>query len=102
MSLTLDEVRKVAKLGRLELSDADLALMQQQLSSILDYVAQLNELDTMDVEPLAHPLPIVNVFRPDEPIPSLPVAAALQNAPNRIGDYFGVPAVFDTDEPASH
>jgi aspartyl-tRNA(Asn)/glutamyl-tRNA(Gln) amidotransferase subunit C len=102
MSLTLDQVRKVAKLGRLELSDADLALMQQQLSAILDYVAQLNELDTTDVEPLAHPLPIENVFRPDEPIPSLSVDAALQNAPNRVGDYFGVPAVFDTDEPVSH
>jgi aspartyl-tRNA(Asn)/glutamyl-tRNA(Gln) amidotransferase subunit C len=102
MSLTLEEVRKVAKLGRLDLSDADLALMQQQLSVILDYIAQLNELDTADVEPLAHPLPIENVFRPDEPIPSLSVDAALQNAPNRVGDYFGVPAVFDTDEPVSH
>jgi aspartyl-tRNA(Asn)/glutamyl-tRNA(Gln) amidotransferase subunit C len=102
MSLTLDEVRKVAKLGRLELSDADLVLMQQQLSAILDYVTQLNELDTSDVEPLAHPLPIENVFRPDEPVPSLSVDAALQNAPNRVGDYFGVPAVFDTEEPVSH
>jgi aspartyl-tRNA(Asn)/glutamyl-tRNA(Gln) amidotransferase subunit C len=102
MSLTLDEVRKVAKLGRLELSDADLTLMQHQLSAILDYVAQLDELDTTNVEPLAHPLPIENVFRPDEPIPSLSVAAALQNAPSRVGDYFGVPAVFDTDEPVSH
>jgi aspartyl-tRNA(Asn)/glutamyl-tRNA(Gln) amidotransferase subunit C len=76
--------------------------MQQQLSSILDYVAQLNELDTTNVEPLAHPLPIENVFRPDEPVPSLPVDAALQNAPGRVGDYFSVPAVFDSDEPVSH
>src|SRR5262245_26948212 len=102
MSLTLDDVRKVAKLARLELSDADLATMQQQLSTILDYVAQLQELDTTGVEELAHPLPVVNVFRPDEPAPSLPVDAALQNAPNRIDNYFGVPAVFDTDEPVSH
>jgi aspartyl-tRNA(Asn)/glutamyl-tRNA(Gln) amidotransferase subunit C len=102
MSLTIDEVRKVAKLGRLELSDADLVLMQHQLSAILDYVTQLNELDTTDVEPLAHPLPIENVFRPDEPVPSLPVDAALQNAPSRVGEYFGVPAVFDSDEPVSH
>jgi aspartyl-tRNA(Asn)/glutamyl-tRNA(Gln) amidotransferase subunit C len=102
MSLSLDDVRKVAKLGRLELSDADLVLMQQQLSAILDYVTQLNDLDTTGVEPLAHPLPIENVFRPDEPVPSLSVDAALSNAPNRVGDYFGVPAVFDTDEPVSH
>jgi aspartyl-tRNA(Asn)/glutamyl-tRNA(Gln) amidotransferase subunit C len=102
MSLSLDEVRKVAHLARLDLSDADLAAMRQQLSAILDYVAQLNEIDTTGVEELAHPLPIVNVFRADEPSPSLPVDAALQNAPNRKGDYFGVPAVFDSDEPVSH
>ena len=46
--------------------------------------------------------PIENVFRPDVPVPSLPVDAALQNAPNRVGDYFGVPAVLGGDEPESH
>ncbi len=46
---------------------------------------------------MAHPLPVQNVFREDEPTPSLPVDEALKNAPSRIGDYFGVPAVFDTD-----
>jgi aspartyl-tRNA(Asn)/glutamyl-tRNA(Gln) amidotransferase subunit C len=102
MSLTLDDVRQVAQLARLELSDAELATMQQQLSAILDYVAQLNEIDTTGVAELAHPLPVVNVFRPDEPVPSLPVDAALQNAPKRVGDYFSVPAVFDTDDPVSH
>ncbi|HEX4608770.1 MAG TPA: Asp-tRNA(Asn)/Glu-tRNA(Gln) amidotransferase subunit GatC [Urbifossiella sp.] len=51
---------------------------------------------------MAHPLPVQNVFRPDEPRPSLPVAEAIRNAPTRLGDYFGVPAVFDTDEPVSH
>ena len=97
MSLSLEQVAKVAKLARLEMSDADLARMQQQLSAVLEYVEQLNQLDTDGVEPLAHPLPVQNVFRPDEPAPSLPPDAALQNAPNRFGDYFGVPAVFDTD-----
>lgn len=99
MSLSLDEVQKVARLARLELAEADLALMQSQLSAILDYVAQLNELDTDGVEPLAHPLPIQNVFRSDDPAPSLTPDAALQNAPKRQGDYFSVPAVFDVDEP---
>ena len=110
MSLSLEEVRKVARLARLELSEPDLARMQQQLSTILDYVDQLNQLDTKDVEPLAHPLPVQNVFRADEEVPSLPVEAALQNAPNKVviedrdgpKHYFGVPAVFDTDEPVSH
>ena len=101
MSLTLEEVKKVARLARLELPEGDLVRMQAQLSAILDYVAQLNELDTKDVEPLAHPLPIQNVFRADEPAPSLTPDAALQNAPNRVGDYFGVPAVFG-DDPVSH
>lgn len=102
MSLSLDQVRKVAKLARLEMSETDLSRMQQQLSAILDYIDKLNELDTTNVEPLAHPLPVHNVFRADEPTPSLPVDAALQNAPSRFDAYFGVPAVFDTDEPVSH
>lgn len=104
MSLTLDQVRKVATLARLELPEADLVRMQSQLSAILDYVAQLDELNTDGVEPLAHPLPLQNVFRPDEPVPSLSPDEALQNAPKREkgSDYFSVPAVFDTDEPVSH
>ena len=97
MSLTLDEVRKVARLARLELGEDALARMQQQLSAILDYVYQLQQLNTDGVEPLAHPLPVQNVFRADEPAASLPVTEALQNAPARTGDYFAVPAVFDTD-----
>jgi aspartyl-tRNA(Asn)/glutamyl-tRNA(Gln) amidotransferase subunit C len=101
MSLSIDQVRKVARLARLELSEPDLARMQQQLSAILDYIDKLNELDTKDVEPLAHPLPVQNVFRPDMEVPSLTPDAALQNAPDRVRDYFGVPAVF-SDEPVSH
>ena len=98
MSLTPEDVRKVARLARLELAGDDLARMPAQLSASLDYVAQLQQLDTEGVEPLAHPLPVQNVFRPDEPAPSLPVDAALANAPNRLGDYFGVPAVFETEQ----
>jgi aspartyl-tRNA(Asn)/glutamyl-tRNA(Gln) amidotransferase subunit C len=101
MSLSLDQVRKVARLARLELAEPDLVRMQAQLSAILDYIDQLNELDTEGVEPLAHPLPVQNVFRADEPVPSLPPAEALQNAPAKLGDYFAVPAVF-SDEPVSH
>lgn len=102
MALTFDEVRKVAKLARLELSDVDLATMRQQLSAILDYVGQLGELNTDGVEPLAHPLPVSNVFRDDEPGVCLTPDEALANAPIRLADFFGVPAVFDTDEPVSH
>ena len=97
MSLTLDDVRKVAALARLDLSEDDLPRMREQLSTILDYVDLLRELNTEGVEPMAHPLPVQNVFRDDDPTPSLPVDDALRNAPTRISDYFGVPAVFETD-----
>jgi aspartyl-tRNA(Asn)/glutamyl-tRNA(Gln) amidotransferase subunit C len=102
MSLTLNEVSKVAKLSRLELSAEDLSRMQTQLSNILDYVNQLQAIPTDHVEPMAHPLPLSNVFREDEPGVSLTPDEALKNAPLRYGDYFGVPAVFETDEPMSH
>ena len=87
--------------ARLELRPEDLGRFARQLSAILDYVDQLRQADTAGVEPLAHPLPVHNVFRPDEPAPSLPVDAALGNAPARAGDYFAVPAVFDTDDATS-
>jgi aspartyl-tRNA(Asn)/glutamyl-tRNA(Gln) amidotransferase subunit C len=95
MVLTPEQVAKVALLARLELSPDDLARFAQQLSAILDYVDLLQQADTAGVEPLAHPLPIQNVFRPDEPQLSLPTDAALANAPDRQGDFFGVPAVLD-------
>ncbi len=100
--MDIETVRKVANLARLDLSDADLATMTQQLSAILGYIDQLSELNTEGVEPLSHPLPIQNVFRDDEPQPSLPVDLALQNAPARQGDYFSVPAVFDQADDLSH
>jgi aspartyl-tRNA(Asn)/glutamyl-tRNA(Gln) amidotransferase subunit C len=95
MSLTLDDVRWVAQLGRLQLSDPDLVTIARQLGAIVDYVNQLQQVNTDGVEPLYHALPIHNVFREDEPRPSLPVDEALANAPDRRGDFYGVPAVLD-------
>ena len=95
MALTSDDVRWVAHLARLKLSDAELETMTRQLGSILTYVDQLKAVNTDGVEPLAHPLPLANVFRADELVPSLPVAAALANAPERSGDFYNVPAVLD-------
>jgi aspartyl-tRNA(Asn)/glutamyl-tRNA(Gln) amidotransferase subunit C len=95
MSLSEGEVRWIAHLARLELSATELETMTRQLSSIVDYVTQLQAVNTDGVEPLAHPLPLHNVFRPDEPAPSLSVDAALANAPDRHGDFYGVPAVLD-------
>ncbi len=95
MSLSADQVRWVAHLARLELGEEELATMTRQLSAILDYVDQLRQVPTDGVEPLAHPLAIRNVFRDDEPRPSLPVDEALANAPDRQGAFYRVPAVLD-------
>jgi aspartyl-tRNA(Asn)/glutamyl-tRNA(Gln) amidotransferase subunit C len=98
-ALTADEVRWIAHLARLELSAAEVATMTRQLGAILEYVAQLREVDTEGVEPLAHPLPVQNVFRADEPAPSLPVSEALANAPQRREvrgqQFYAVPAVLE-------
>jgi aspartyl-tRNA(Asn)/glutamyl-tRNA(Gln) amidotransferase subunit C len=95
MALTIDQVRWVSHLARLEMADAELETMVRQLGKILDYVNQLQQVNTEGVEPLAHPLPIHNVFRADASAPSLPVDAALANAPDRRGDCYGVPAVLE-------
>jgi aspartyl-tRNA(Asn)/glutamyl-tRNA(Gln) amidotransferase subunit C len=95
MSLSAEQVRWVAHLARLELTDAELGTMTPQLSAIVDYVNQLQQVNTEGVEPMAHALEIHNVFRADEPAPSLPVDEALANAPQRHGDFYAVPAVLE-------
>ncbi len=95
MALTLDEVRKVALLARLRLSDDELERMQQQLSSILDYMQVLQEVDVSDVAPTAQVTDVVNVMRPDEVRPSLTIEEALANAPQREDGYFKVKPVFE-------
>jgi len=89
------EVRKVAKLARLELSEAEVREFTGQLSAILDYVAKMNELDTEGVEPLAHCLAISNVFREDRVGESLGSEVTLANAPQRDGNFFKVPKILD-------
>ena len=95
MAITLEDAGWIAHLARLELDKTELETITRQLSGILDYVQQLQEVNTEGVEPLAHPLPVQNVFRPDEPVASLPVDEALANAPKRSGPFYSVPAVFE-------
>lgn len=95
MSLEPEQVRWVAHLSRLELSEQELVGLGGQLASIVKYVDQLRAVNTEGVEPMAHALDLVNVLRDDTPVPSLPVSEALANAPARLGDFFGVPAVLD-------
>jgi aspartyl-tRNA(Asn)/glutamyl-tRNA(Gln) amidotransferase subunit C len=95
MSLTAQEVKWVAHLARLHLTEVELETMTRQLRAIVDYVDQLKQVNTEGVEPMAHALAVHNVFREDEAAPSLPVADALANAPQRRGDFYSVPAVLD-------
>ena len=92
MAISRDEVLHVARLARLELSEAELKRFAEQLSAILDAVGKVSELDLADVEPTAHPLALANVWAEDEPHESLSVDEALANAPDREGDSFRVPA----------
>lgn len=65
MSLTSDEIKKIAHLARLTLTQADIDLYASQLTRILDFVEQMNQLDTSEIEPLAHPLELSQRLRPD-------------------------------------
>lgn len=91
--LSESDVRHVAKLARLKCSEEEIHLFTEQLGAVLDYVAQLEEVDTHDVEPLAHCLPVNNVFREDVPGASLSNDEALANAPQRDGEFFAVPKI---------
>ncbi len=89
------QVRRVALLARLELSDREIAQFSTQLSAIVEYIEKLNELDTENVEPLAHCLPVHNVFREDQVRPSLTNEQALANAPDQADGYFKVPKILE-------
>ena len=99
MGSSLDEaaVRHVARLARLKINDAEASLFASHLSKVLEYVEQLNELDTSNVLPTAHPLPVANVFRPDAIRPTWTADQALNNAPNRHDGFFRVPKVLDQE-----
>lgn len=93
MSVTVKDVEHVASLARLSFSEDEKLKLVEQLNTILEYVDQLNELDTADVEPLSHVIELSNVFRKDELRPSLSREEALQNAPSRTEKFFKVPKV---------
>lgn len=93
--LSDDEVRKVADLARIALSDDEIATLGPQLSKLLEYVEVLNEVETETIEPMAHAVEQTNVFREDIATPALPREQALANAPKTDGKYFLVPAVFE-------
>jgi aspartyl-tRNA(Asn)/glutamyl-tRNA(Gln) amidotransferase subunit C len=89
------DVEHVARLSRLALSDAEIEKMREQLAAILAHIDTLRALDTEQVEPTSHAVPMENVMREDEPSPSLPQDAMLANAPDRSADFFRVPRIIE-------
>lgn len=94
------QVRKAAKLARLELTDTEIDEFTGQLGAILEYVEKMNELDTKNIEPLAHCLPVSNVFRKDCVKESLGTEKTLANAPQRDEIFFKVPKILDDNSGA--
>lgn len=95
MSVSPDEVKKIAKLARLRLTEAEAALYGGQLTKIVDSMAELSKADTEGVSPTTSVLGTVNVMRPDEPKPFADAEALLANAPDRDGPYFKVKKVIE-------
>ena len=93
MSLSRADVDRVSLLARLRLSAAELDHFSAQLTQVVDYFRQLDELDTSRVEPMAHAIEMHNVFASDQLQPSLDRDAALANAPKRDAECYRVPAV---------
>ncbi|WP_168119903.1 Asp-tRNA(Asn)/Glu-tRNA(Gln) amidotransferase subunit GatC [Paenibacillus sp. HB172176] len=95
MSITLKDVDHVANLARLDLTAEEKERFAGQLNAILKYAEKLNELDTDQIEPTTHVLPITNVMREDVRKESLPIEKVLLNAPDEEDDQIKVPAVLD-------
>jgi aspartyl-tRNA(Asn)/glutamyl-tRNA(Gln) amidotransferase subunit C len=89
------DVKYVAHLARIALTPDEQQKFGAQLSNILGYIAKLNELDVSQIQPTAHAVPLVNVFRPDEVRPSLPNDEALRNAPASANGLFMVPKIVE-------
>lgn len=98
MSLSKQDVDHVASLARLGLTDDEKETLRDQLSSILDHITVLNQLDTDAIPPTAQVIALQNVLREDAVRPSLPQEQVLQNAPRSRDGFFEVRAVFGEDE----
>ena len=95
MSVTKDDVKKIAELARLEFSDSEIVNYTSEMNKILGYIEKLNELDTKDVEPLSHPIENKNIFREDITKKSTDREKALSNAPDKTSEHFKVPKVIN-------
>lgn len=94
-AIDAEQVRRIATLARLKLTDDEIAEFAGQLGRVLDYITLLEAVDTTGVEPLVHPLQLLNVMRDDVPVVFDGADTALANAPQREGRFFKAPAVLD-------
>jgi aspartyl-tRNA(Asn)/glutamyl-tRNA(Gln) amidotransferase subunit C len=95
MAVTIKDVEHIAKLAKLEFTDAEKEKFTHQLNQILEYVEQMNKLDTSNVEPLSHVIELSNVFRADEVKQGVSTEEALKNAPSKTEEFFKVPKVIN-------
>jgi len=93
MSVTIEDVKYIAGLARLEFAENDLGRIADELNAILSYMAQLDELSTDNVDPMTHVLDMNNVFRREGAIQRITHNEALKNAPDADSEYFRVPKV---------
>lgn len=91
--ITIKDVEHVAKLARLELTEEEKAKFSKQLGDILKYVEQMNKVDTTDVEPMSHAIPIVNVMREDKVVSEQTKEELMANAPSEEDGFFRVPKI---------
>lgn len=91
--ISLDEVKHVANLARLAITEAEADKLTKQLDAIITFAEQLNELDTENVEPTSHVLDIKNILREDVPEQGLPREEVLKNAPEVMDGQFKVPPI---------
>jgi aspartyl-tRNA(Asn)/glutamyl-tRNA(Gln) amidotransferase subunit C len=95
MKITVEDVKHIARLSRLSMSDSEIEIFSGQLSSIIEYVEQLNSLDTGNIEPISHLIPLKNVMRDDILLGSLDRESALQNAPDATDKFYRVPKIIE-------
>ncbi len=89
------DLRHIARLSRLHFKDEELKVFESQVSKILGFVEQLNEVDVAGMEPTSHPLSLQNVFREDKIIPSIQVEKFLSHSPRAHGRFFEVPKIIE-------
>jgi aspartyl-tRNA(Asn)/glutamyl-tRNA(Gln) amidotransferase subunit C len=97
MAVKKEDVVKIARLAKLKFSDEEISLLTPQLNKILEYMEQLNKLDTEGVEPLSYPVEVEKRTREDIRKDSMPRESALKNAPEHDGEFFKVPKVIKSN-----